>query len=1012
MNDKNNYIDAAACGGGCVDLLDGSQTNNTSNSIISNKLETERSKKNKVLPCRTCGTATHKIEWTLLGRKKQPLTVEGQVLRGICLNCNGPPATAACDTNEPRQRTAAAGAPHQPPIEPNASTPYVIPTATVTYAPPHPSSTPTNRGVPKILEVKMRNPDDATVVSQITMDQRLANSDSEDEDTTNFRVRPGERRPEPSLCGDDEDLRPENWRPKPLQSKTKYQQQQIRDPNAQQFAQPLPPFMEEEKAEIEPLPTNEPSPYYNNMMPNNTQTKPWPGELSNIRSSINSESDYHYNYLATKKAAANSSSHSIEEIPILLEQLHSRPRDVILMLAQIVWELGQEAKMEIANQNGIAGIIRSMWASMGDTEVQEAAVHLLFGLAASSDAQISSDVLVGESADDAVDALLIVMQQFLTVESIQHSGCGILACLGAASGDNPNVNDGSLSGALVSVISAMEAHRNSNGVQEWGLRCMYNLCVYSRHAESNKRILAKHGMEGEHQCGASIIYQAIELNEADMVTVEWACRLYWCLSASEDLAETITATHRPIHVILETLQRYHAVEGTASLLEAIFGSLANMVKVRENHKVVDSSVMQLIIASAHAHRKNPDLQIEAFALMANLIALATEYADVAVDAEAIKVIFKAIKTFPRNVELFEEATRCLSCLCITSEDAKGHLSTPAMLSYISLATTNHKESITGQEMFFFILSSILTQRSFWKTLVAHGGVDMIVTAMKNHPSDRRVQEAACLTMRNLACGDTDAAPVDFSEPINLILAAMANHPSSASIQLHGCCALWNLAFVKNQFKYNVNEMDMIRYIVKAMQNHMESASVLQMACGALCSKIGGSKEKKQCLVNSGGLDAVTCVLVMHPNETDALENACGVLSSMSASPGFADDVESAQCLSNVVEAMRSNSASTTLLEFGCMILINIILIRTEYSEEASGVAATILQAMRSSPDAVNFQREACCLLSAMAAVSETCKAKILSLDGITVLLSCLEHNGSFSDIQDAALGAFNQLSKT
>ena len=45
----------------------------------------------------------------------------------------------------------------------------------------------------------------------------------------------------------------------------------------------------------------------------------------------------------------------------------------------------------------------------------------------------------------------------------------------------------------------------------------------------------------------------------------------------------------------------------------------------------------------------------------------------------------------------------------------------------------------------------------------------------------------------------------------------------------------------------------------------------------------------------------------------------------------------------------------------------------------------------------------------MAAEAESCQSKILALDGISVLMKCLEHNSYVPEVQEAALGAFNQL---
>eukprot|EP00545_Synedropsis_sp_CCMP1620_P003998 CAMPEP_0119018990 /NCGR_PEP_ID=MMETSP1176-20130426/20745_1 /TAXON_ID=265551 /ORGANISM="Synedropsis recta cf, Strain CCMP1620" /LENGTH=94 /DNA_ID=CAMNT_0006973109 /DNA_START=10 /DNA_END=290 /DNA_ORIENTATION=+ len=90
---------------------------------------------------------------------------------------------------------------------------------------------------------------------------------------------------------------------------------------------------------------------------------------------------------------------------------------------------GQMAKTHIRESDGVQILVESMWTDMTDASVMEAACELLFALTASSDGNPDSDMLVGDSAEGAVDALLITMQTHITVESIQSSGCGTLHCL-------------------------------------------------------------------------------------------------------------------------------------------------------------------------------------------------------------------------------------------------------------------------------------------------------------------------------------------------------------------------------------------------------------------------------------------------------------------------------------------------------------------------------------------------------------------------------------------------------
>jgi hypothetical protein len=245
--------------------------------------------------------------------------------------------------------------------------------------------------------------------------------------------------------------------------------------------------------------------------------------------------------------------------------------------------------------------------------------------------------------------------------------------------------------------------------------------------------------------------------------------------------------------------------------------------------------------------------------------------------------------------------------------------------------------------------------------------------------------------------------------VQAIVKAMKGRENSLSIQMNACSALWNLAYKTQRNPGTIVESEGIKCIVKAMQSHMESGELLELACGALWSIVDDSIERKKDVVGNGAIDAVACAVVMHPNETSTLEKACGVLSNVSCEGVLAEAIANAQGISVVAEAMRNNSSCISLLEIGCVALRNIVIQFPHFAQEASAVVSTVINAMRDNIDAAAFQEEACNLLWVLAAEAENCQSKILALDGIAVLMKCLEHNSHLPEVHDAALGTFNQL---
>jgi hypothetical protein len=261
----------------------------------------------------------------------------------------------------------------------------------------------------------------------------------------------------------------------------------------------------------------------------------------------------------------------------------------------------------------------------------------------------------------------------------------------------------------------------------------------------------------------------------------------------------------------------------------------------------------------------------------------------------------------------------------------------------------------------------------------------------------------------LACQVEDSDTLLRTGAVRLLVKAMIKNETSISIQLNACCSIWNMAYKTHQQPGTIVDSHGVRTIVRAMQSHMESGDLLEIACGALWSLVDENVDRKKDVVESGAIDAVACALVMHPTQPNTLEKACGVLSNISSEGPLAEAIANAQGVSIVVEAMRNNSSSLSLLEIGSIILRNIVIQCPEFTSEAEGAISTIINAMRENPAAPGFQQEACSLLWVMAAKSADCQSKILALDGISALMKSLENNSHDPEVQAAALGAFNQL---
>mmetsp|Transcript_23872 Transcript_23872/g.35286 ORF Transcript_23872/g.35286 Transcript_23872/m.35286 type:complete len:1118 (-) Transcript_23872:21-3374(-) len=699
---------------------------------------------------------------------------------------------------------------------------------------------------------------------------------------------------------------------------------------------------------------------------------------------------------------------SLEDIDIdeIITSLgHSNRDRCFRTLAELVMARGGVAKGRIKDNGGVQILVESMWSDMGDAAVMEAACELLFALVVSSDGAPESDVLVGDSAEGAIDALLITMQTHLTLESIQHLGCSILHCLASASKNG--VPDGTLSGAVLMVVNAMAMHGHSLKVQRIGIRALYSQCMLSKYAEANKKNLETCGQDGDS--GINVIRKAMEIAQSDIITIELAARLYWTLASNEDVARQLMESPYVANEIVDAINRYHNRPEAATLMEAAYGALANLARVCDDRNVFrDNSVMTKVLQSFEAFQHDEAVCTEACTLI-GVLAADPQNLEYLSSLGVVNAISEVVHLHDYNESLREEALFALVSLTRGSEQNKLALSSDSKIRWLIGLMRDSAEPIIIQKMACNLVGSLCVLQESAQIAVKHDVLDVILKLLKSNPSERNIQEASFMTLRNITNHPTGVDLFVKFETSKMILDAMDASTESVTAQLNACGMLWNICAKAKKDPSTLVYAGAITQVVKAMQTHMESGKVLEMACGALWCLIDQSDSRKNELLDCDAIDAITCSLVMHPKELPTLEKACGLLANICTSPRAAEAIAGSQGISMIVEAMTNNSSSMKLLELGVLALRNLVLTNHEFADEASNSISTVIKCMNENPDAVGFQREACNALWALAAQSEECKSKILALDGVTVLMGSLEHNTSYDDVQDAARGAINQL---
>lgn len=722
---------------------------------------------------------------------------------------------------------------------------------------------------------------------------------------------------------------------------------------------------------------------------------------------------------------------SSDEVPRLLRALQvgksHEHADAMMGLTREIYTWGSSAKQQFVSLRGPEVLTSIMWADMMFPIAERAAAELFLAVVTSAASPRSSnnngavnvEVSIEEDAMEGMtDALLITMQTLIMDEELQAIGCRVLCCLATS-----RENDGTRSGACLAVLNALDAHMGSPLVREWGIRALYNQCLYSKHAESNKHTLLTSRLNTSGAYGGQILESMIlksskgsfQLREGSVL--EWACKLCWLLTASgESIARLMSPRIETLRELLFLLEQCRNIQdASVQLQEAVLGMLTNFSRMAPNKPFLCSvDVVYLVLDIMHANKNSVQIQIEACGLMANIVCVLTpqDRDELADRAGAVQTIVGALFAYKNEKDpLPVYALRALAALVVGAEIAKAEVCEPKTFSVLLQCSRIDKTAtLAQQEALCNILASLYASDKRQQKALQFDSFEMIAIAMTSYPSSELLHHYACVACRNLSRNEENLVLLLRHDVVRLIVQAMLKFKDSKTIQENSCCILWNISTTEYGLR-KIAETPSLACVVATIQNHLESYDVVEMACGTLWSMMYGSLDlQKQFLELDAGADAVACTLVMHPRSTSLLEKSCGILATSCVGAHPRANHVASEAILNVIEAMRNNSKSVDLLQYGTQYIRNVIQQSPDLVGEAEGAISVLIDALKNFASADRFLREACYFIWTISELSKDAKSKILALDGVSIVMAILDRRDIGGIVGNAAMGALNELS--
>ena len=420
---------------------------------------------------------------------------------------------------------------------------------------------------------------------------------------------------------------------------------------------------------------------------------------------------------------------------------------------------------------------------------------------------------------------------------------------------------------------------------------------------------------GQTEDGVPALIKIMNRFEDDVSVQEWACAIVRDLCAVHDDNRVWVATQGGLQAVLVALLKY---EKAMTVQVTALHALANL-SMNETTKLLvpEFNGMEVLKTCMDAYKDNLAIQIQVcrvVSALAQVPANARALASLGLMQSVIQTMQQshykhqeeqhreensetveksqdpAKKKNEPNSDINENSKTddetlqyhaCAAVWALTGESDWNRTQMEPILPYILVAMKNYVSNASLQAIACGALWNLTTHNlDNAQEIVEYDyeqGIRIIVHALKSHPDDPNVQEAACAVIKNLSMTVDNANVVGHAGAIVPVLNAMRQHESNQAVQDEACSALCNLAMVDDH-KAPILNAGGIGMIVFAMRQALETKNddrgsnksreeVHKHACQALHSLALHNEQNKVSIAASGGIATILLAMEEYPENT-------------------------------------------------------------------------------------------------------------------------------------------------
>lgn len=191
----------------------------------------------------------------------------------------------------------------------------------------------------------------------------------------------------------------------------------------------------------------------------------------------------------------------------------------------------------------------------------------------------------------------------------------------------------------------------------------------------------------------------------------------------------------------------------------------------------------------------------------------------------------------------------------------------AAIASVLSAMRQHKANARVQKYSCGVLQQLACQSNTNRALLLEGGaISDVISTMRLHLSTASIQESGCVVLTCLANGASGSEQIAEQNGVQAILDAMQLHGNNVAIQTHCSHALLCLACSNTDRNCQIAELGGMDIIMSAISQHPDNTKVREYGSAALWSLAYMNTKNKDAIEDAGGTNALDDILNYNDNE--------------------------------------------------------------------------------------------------------------------------------------------------